>query len=848
MRKKRWLCEFLVIFFLNLMFSLHAFPQASRTSVRGVVTDATTGETLPFVSVILENTTIGTVTDSIGRYSIVTTAPVYKIKFSFLGYEPASHIIYPGKSQTVNVSLKQSAISLNEVVVKPGKVNYSNRNNPAVDLIRNVIENKNINRKEGLDYLSYSRYEKVIFGLTNLTDEFKQSGLFRKFPFIFENEDTIKENGRSNVPMYMKERSSDLYYRKNPEASKEVVKGEKTINFGEYIDNRGVGASVDYFFQNINIYDNDIFFMTNKFLSPVASTAPVFYRYYIIDTSYVDSTKCFKMFFEPRNPADFLFHGYLYITADSSFAIKGIDMSFNKAINIDWVKDVRIVQDFSMTEEKSWMLSKDDINVDFAVIENAPGMFGHRTATYYNYSLNKPPADTVFAGMKTEWNVNAGNMPRQFWDSVRVPPLSRTEKMIYTIVDSVKKVPNFKYKMNLVMLLTTEFLTLGKFEIGPVGNFYSYNPIEGSRIRFGGRTTPEFNKWVYFEPFIAYGFDDRQFKYSLTATLSLTGTSIYKFPVNAIRFNYQYDTKIPGQELQFYTGDNLFLSLKRGVDDKLYYNRSYSFEYLSEFQNHFSYTLGYNFTKQTPAGALYFTYDDISTVPSLDISEVYLKLRYAPREEFYQGKIYRDPVPSKNPVFRFQYTLGSKELGSEYDYQKVWADINKRFYLSIVGYTDVGIEAGKIFGSVPYPLLFVHNANQTYAYQRYSYNMMNFLEFVSDQYVSLNIDHSFNGFFLNKIPGLKKLKLREVVTFKALYGGVSDKSNPELHSDLFRFPADGNGVPLTYTLEKKPYIEASIGFSNILRIFRVDLIKRFSYLDHPNVSGLGVRVQFRFDI
>jgi len=260
----------------------------------------------------------------------------------------------------------------------------------------------------------------------------------------------------------------------------------------------------------------------------------------------------------------------------------------------------------------------------------------------------------------------------------------------------------------------------------------------------------------------------------------------------------------------------------------------------------------YDFTRQSTGGNLHFIYDDnyllTGEVPYIIISEATLKLRYAPKETFYQGKIYRDPVPSKYPVIKFKYTLGAKSINNDFNYQRIELGISRRFYLSIVGYTDVSAETGKIFGKVPYPLLFIHNANQTYSYQRYSYNMMNFLEFVSDEYVSLNIDHSFNGFFFNKIPLLKKLKFREIATLKVLYGGVTRNNNPDLQSDLFKFPKDIDGTLLTYTLEKKPYIEASIGVSNILKIFRIDIIKRITYLHHPNVSDLGVRLQFRFDI
>jgi hypothetical protein len=834
---------------LIFLFNVDSFSQQKpKTVIKGRVTDSKTGEPIPFAAILLENTTVGTVTDDQGNYSITTDAPAYKVRFSYLGYDTETRIITPGKSQTVNVKLNENSVSLNEVVIKPKKVKYKNKDNPSVELIRNVIDNKSLNRKEGADYLMYDKYEKIKFGLINLNKNFSQIKAFKNIQFVFDNIDTTYQNGKFNLPLYMKETYSAHYYRKDPIANKEIIKAEKTINFSEYIDNKGVSSTLQYMYQDINIYDNEIFFLTNKFLSPIAGTAPAFYKYFIIDTSFVGDTKCIKLFFEPRNPEDFLFHGFLYITADSLYAIRKIDMSFNKGINIDWVKDVRIVQDFQKVGERSWMLAIDDVLLEFEITKNSPGMFGQRMVSYSGYSVNQPIDENIFKGpdVITEENISEKN--NRYWEAVRTPPLTKTEERIYSAVDSAKKVPSFRRQMNLVMLLTTDFLNLGKFEIGPASNFYSYNTIEGSRARFGFRTTPEFSKWIYFEPMVAYGFGDKQFKYNFKTTLSLTGTSIYQFPVKSLSLSYGYDTRIPGQDLQFSEGDNVFLSWKRGISDKMYYNRTLRFEYLNEFQNHFSYTLGYNYTTQSPGGNLHYTIDSLTNVPHLNISEAYVKLRFAPKEEFYQGKLYRDPVPSTNPVFQLQYTFGSKQLGNDFSYQKLQADITKRFYISIVGYTDVGIEAGKVFGTVPFPLLFIHNANQTYAYQRYSYNMMNFLEFVSDQYISLNIDHSFNGFFVNKVPLLKKMKLREVVTFKALYGGVSDRNNPALHSNLYKFPTDSNGVPLTYTLEQKPYIEASVGFSNIFRVLRVDLIKRFTYLNNPNVSSLGIRVQFKFDI
>jgi hypothetical protein len=843
---------FLISVLIGTMISIAINAQTSvNTTLSGVVTDAKTKEPLPSVAVSLVNTTVGAYTDMNGKYSIVTSATSYKLKFDFLGYEDVEKVIIPGKKQVINVEMTPGSIMLNEVVVRPEKKAYRNKNNPSVELIDRVIQNKSLNRKESLDFYKYGKYDKVVFSISKIGDKAKDLGIFKDFRFVFDNTDTTREDGIINLPLFIHETQSDYFYRKNPQITKEIVNAEKTINFDEYVDLRGVNSYIRYLYQNINIYDNEIFFLTNKFLSPISSGAPTFYKYFIQDTTVVDSTRCIRMFFEPRNPADFLFHGFLFITNDSTCAIKKIDMSFNKGINIDWIKDVRIVQDFDKVQNKTWLLTRDEILIDFGINDKLPGMLGERSVSYNNYSINEPIADSIFKGQLIERKKDVTDKSDSYWTTVRNPPLKSFESNIYSIVDSAKKVRSFKRKMDIVMLLTSSYFTRKNIEIGPVGSFYSYNPIEGSRIKFGARTTPNLNKSLYLESYIAYGFKDNLPKYSLTATYALNHKTIYFFPLHTVKINYQFDTSVPGQELEYFAADNFFLSFRRGLNDKIYYNRTFRTEYLNELENHFSYTIGYNFTKQSPGGNLHFMPSDTTLkeeINFINISEVYLKLRYAPNEEFYQGKLFRHSIPSRFPVLEMRYTVGSKDLGNDYDYQKLQFSVSRRFYLSIVGYTDVELEAGKLFGTASYPYQFIHNANQTYVYQQYSYNMMNFLEFVSDRYVSLNIDHSFNGFFFNKIPLLKKLRLREIATLKVLYGGVSGNNDPYTNSGLIKYPVDENGVPLTYTLEKKPYVEASIGCSNIFRILRLDVVKRFTYLDNPNAPSIGVRVQIRLDL
>ncbi len=348
---------------------------------------------------------------------------------------------------------------------------------------------KTENRPEAFNYLEYKTYEKIQFAFSNVTENFKNSNAFSQFNFIFNNIDTTKRIGNDILPMFIKESLSAHYFRKEPAEQKEVLLAEKSINLDEYLNNRGASAYLNYLYQNINIYDNEILFLTNKFLSPIANTAPLFYRYYIIDTLPVADIKCVRLFFEPRNKSDFLFHGNLYITMDTSFAVKKIDIGINKAINIDWVQDISITQDFEKFGEKAWLLSKEEISIDFGIVKNTMGLYGQRTISYKDYKINEPISEAVFRGPAKVEKIDPESDKNSYWEANRYVPLSNSEKQIYTTIDSLKQIPDFRRKMDAVMLITVGFLNLGKIEIGPVSSFYSYNSVEGSRFRFGGRTT-----------------------------------------------------------------------------------------------------------------------------------------------------------------------------------------------------------------------------------------------------------------------------------------------------------------------------------------------------------------------
>ena len=825
-----------------------SFSQGAM-KIKGKVIDNRTGESIAFANIVVLGTTQGVQTDMNGNFYLETASATCSLKVSFVGY--LSEIRKIDKGGTQNFRLKPQTTSLQEVTVSGKRERYRNKDNPAVVLIRKVIEHKDKNRPESLQFYSYNKYEKLEFDLSNISEKFRNKRSLKKFDFVFNHLDTSKITGKVNLPMYLKETISDVYFRKNPENKKEITTAERMTGLGGYVDNNGIKLYLEALYQDINVYDNNILLLASQFLGPVSPVSPQFYRYVIIDTTQFKGTKCVNLGFSPRNSNDQLFQGTMLVALDSSYAIRKVEMGFSKDINVNFVTDLKITQEFDFVGKEELMLTKDDLAIEFNLLkkENGMGLFGQRSVSYKDYSLNQPIPATRFDGIKNDVLQEASTRDDTYWENARHQRLNLKEVGIYSMVDSVRKVPVFQKFMNTATFLLEGYKPIGGFEIGPVNTFYSFNPIEGLRLRLGGRSTPVLSDRFALEGYGAYGFRDEHFKYFGSVTFSLSEHNIYTYPIHHLRLSYQDEVKIPGQDLQFVQEDNFLLSFKRGVNDKMTYNKVWTLDYLRESKTGLGININLKNIQQSPTGSLQFKTLANETLTNITTSEVTLGIRYAPNEQFYQGKTYRIPIVNKYPVVQLRYTLGLKDvLGGQYNFHRFLAIANKRMYIPPIGYMDVTLEGGKTLGKLPFPLLTIHRANQTYAFQPESYNLMNFLEFVSDQYAAVFIDHHFNGFIFNKIPLLRKLKLREVVTFKGLYGQLSNENHPSISNGLMELPRSAEGQALTYSLEKKPYMETSFGIENIFKVLRVDLVHRLSYLDNPNVAkSVAVRFRMKFD-
>ncbi|MDR9488092.1 DUF5686 family protein [Salibacter sp.] len=818
--------------------------RAQYTSVSGTVTDAKTGEPLPFVNISFVNKNIGTTTDLNGYYEIKTQWASDKLRASFVGYKPQERMIQPGEKQEVNFELKQTAEQLKEVEIKADKKKrYRNKDNPAVILIRNVLEHRDENRmnSENLEYLEYNKYTKDEYDLNNFTDKWTKRNSLRSFKIAFQYIDTSDMNGKPYIPILIKEKVSKIYFRSDPKAEKEVVKGLKLSGFENSVFGEGVSQFLDKLGSEVDIYDNTIDLLDKSFTSPISGLGPNVYRYYITDSMMIDGVKFKELSFIPRDPQLVAFTGKMLV-GDSSlnYVVKEIEMNVDSRININFLEDLRINQEFTYHDSIGWILTKDKMTVDIQPADEGLGLYNTKTVSYDNFIINKPRADDIYSGLNNEViGDSATERNDKFWEEMRHDTLTDQEEGIYQMADTIQSLPEFKTVANVGEFLLSGYTKAGPIDIGPITSFMSYNDVEGIRFRVGGRTNLNFHENWRFEGYGAYGINDERWKYSGTAEYYFSKT-----PLTKLHLSYTDDVFQPGFDVNWSDNDNIFLSLRRGPADNMLYQQKWTGYFQKEWfiglQNTFRIDnknlMSSAFNDFVQFGSDYTPQGDpIDKIEPINVTELTLRTRLAINEKFVQGRFARSQIKTTAPVFTFDYTYSPPQI-SDYEYHKLYLSITKRFKLGIFGFSDVEVEGNKIFGAVPYPLLVIHRGNETFTYDDRSFNLMNFVEFGSDQSASIMVQHHFNGLLTSNVPFMDRLKWRAVVSAKAVMGSLSDANTDTTNTDLVVLPEEMG------TLERKPYVEVSAGIENILKLFRFDIVKRLTYLDNEGVSELwGVK-------
>lgn len=849
--EKKYIKSFLLFLLLGCCFTI------SAQNIQGVVTDSLTNEPIPYLSVFYEGKGVGGITDNDGHYSVETRKGWNKLTFSAVGYVTKVVNIIPGVTKTMNVKMRPDDIMLDEVVVKPKREKYSRKNNPAVELMKKVIAHKNNNKLSENDYYQYNKYQKITMSLNDVTPEMLEKGMYKKMPFLKDQIEHCEETNKFILPISVDETASQKIYRKHPKSEKTIIKGMSSTGVNELFATGDMLSTVlKDVFTDVNIYDDDIRLLQYPFISPISSSDAIsFYKYYIMDTTYVDKDKCFHLTFVPNNSQDFGFTGHLYVLADSSYTVKKCTMNLPKKSGVNFVDNMDIIQEFEQLPNGEWVLKTDDMIVEMTLMKIMQGFQIRRTTRYSDYAFDELPQQLFKRKGAEIKEADAMMRGEDFWNQYRPVPLTQTESSMDMLVKKLEQMPGFKYVIFVLKAFIENFVETGtkenpsKVDIGPVNTMISNNYIDGLRLRMSAQTTANLNPHLFLKGYYAYGFKDHRSKYMGEVEYSFNKKEYLprEFPKNSVTFSYQYDVMSPTDKFLKTDKDNVFVSFKTSTVDQMSYVRNIALKYENETQFGLKTTVELKHSTDEPTGGLsYIVNDDQRTlIPEIQTMEASLAFRYAPGETFINTKQRRIPVSFDAPVFTLSHTTGFKGvLGGEYNFNLTEVGLYKRFWFSSWGKIDMFVKGGAQWNKVPFPLLIMPAANLSYILQRETFNLINNMEFLNDRYASLDVTWDLNGKIFNRVPLLKKLKWREAIGFKMLYGHLTDKNNPLKRpgdNELFLFPTR-DGRPTSFVMDPKtPYMECSVGIHNIFKILHIDYVRRLNYLNHPDANKWGVR-------
>lgn len=829
----------LCLLFVNVTFT--GSIMLSAQSISGRVQDKDTQEGIPFCNVYFQGTTIGATTDIDGFYTIQNTGNFDTLVVSAIGYGKTIELI--NGRESINFYITSKSQDLQEVVVLAGE-------NPAIAIVKGIIKNRDKNTLEKVYHYQLERYRKIELDIDNINEEFKDSKLLKPFDFIFDNIDSVSEE-KPFLPFYVTEELHDLHYNLNDKNLKEIPKAHKVSG----VNNKTVIDLIGDMYAKFDLYDNQFLILGKAFAAPFSKFGLINYEYYIIDSTLIDGQKSYKLKFKPKRSGEKTFYGEFWVL-DRSYAVQRLDMRMTEGVNINLVDRIVFYQENELIQDSFYVPRRRKLIIDFNAEDDAPGLIGRRTESFKKYTISRDPL-LDYQAVEVPDYVDLESLERdtQYWQEVRHEKLTKSEQQVYTMIDSLKSVPLYTTYVDMINFFITGYVSVGKLELGTLFGIYSFNQIEGHRPALYARTTSNFSKKLRLSGGLAYGFRDQVLK----PTLGL----LYipkKYPRQEFEMRYKEAIDFSSSSSEDIVEGNLFANLyRRPIYQKLLHVREFKAAYEQFFPKGFSGRISVLWRDLDPYGDLedgngfnYRYYGNADNESEYDTtliaSEINFKIRYAYKEQFLDGNFSRTSIGSRYPILELQYTRGlSGVLNGQYDYHKLTFAASHWFNIGTVGWFQYKLKAGKIFSTLPFLLAEVHQGNETYFYSPNAYNGMNKYAFASDEYVSIHLQHHFEGYFLNRIPLLKKLQLREVIEFRAVWGRMS---NENLRANGYNLFDEEKDFKETYngfrTLDQTPYMELSYGIENILKVFRVDFIYRLNYLDMEQASRFNVRAGFQF--
>lgn len=826
---------------------------AAQTRISGKVVDEN-GETVPYTTVRLEGTSIGCTTDNNGNFSFTGPVAGSTLLITAIGYNDFKLKLSNSTKFPLNVRLHTATYSVQEVEIKPKRERYVRKGNPAVDLVKELIEKKDREDIRNNEYYSRDRYEKLNIALDNFNEEKQNKSPYRKFQFLKDYVDTSAVSGKPVLNVSTRELVATDYYQQKPQRYKQHIKGRNWAGIDDFMPASEIQAAVEEAIVDVDIFQNTITVFKREFSGPLAANvlSQSYYKYYIMDTIDVEGERCVDLAFAPFNSESFGFTGHLYVTEDSTHFIKWAQLNVPYDINMNFVQYLNIDQKFARDENHPRILTEESFTTELKLYDYIDGLYVRREVFYNNYRFDDSVDKSIF--QRPERILEEDNSTArsdEFWNNERNTAIGSQYVSVESMLEQLRQNKVYYWTEKFIMFLFTGYIPVQSeqtpYYYGPLNTTVSFNDLEGVRLRAGGMTTAYLNPHWFSRHYIAYGTADNKLKYmaQLEYSFKPKKESWNEFPIHSLRLKYQNDIVQYGQTFQYTNKDNVFLSLRRMSDDKSAYQKLAELTYTKEFYNNFSIEATLRNRREEGSRLLEFEkmMPDGTTIPSNGFmqTEFELKLRYAPGEKFIQRNWDRKSVTQSKPVFTLSHTMAYKGLlGSEYTMQHTEAEYRQRVFITPFGYFDAVIKGGKTWGQIPFQLMTIPNANLSIVLRKESFELLTPMEFILDSYASWDIKWSLNGLIFNRIPLLKKLELREVVTSRGIWGTLQDINNPEIDTsgNLYKFPDRAIASPMGNT----PYMELGLGIENIFKLLRIDYYFRLTHRNTPGASDHGIRM------
>ena len=848
-------------FLIILTLLLLCLPLGAQ-NLTGRITDAETGEEIPYASVVYHGHHVAVISDIDGKYSIARHLG-WKLTFSAVGYQSIEVTINNQTKSKMDIALKSDNKQLKEVTISSKKGKYSRKNNPAVELMKKVIAAKKQTDLGNHDFYRYDKYEKLTLAANDLTPQKLENKPFSSTPWLMDQVEVCQYNKKMILPISIDETVSEIVYRKDPKSKKTYIKGQQSSGINDLFQTGDMlNVVLKDVFTDVDLYDDQIRILQYPFTSPIGKDAIAFYRFYIQDTLKIERDSVIHLHFLPNNQMDFGFRGDIYILKDSSYHVRRCELTLPKQTSVNFVKNLKIEQEFEQLDNGDWVLTKDDMITELEFAKFIQEAIVIRTTRLTGYSFDELPKK-LFKGKRTEIReADAGMRGKSFWNQYRQVELTKSESSMDNFIKQIQNIKGFKYIMLGLNALIENSIEIGgeenKFDITPVNTLLSRNQYDGWRSKLSIQTTANLSKRWFGTVYYGRGWGSYRNYYGASFAYSFIDKQYmpWEYPKRLLKLESVYDVGTPSDRFLPTDKDNFLVAFKwTGIDKMMFFNRQkLSFEY--EAYGGLRTTLSLKTEEFQPIGALSFrklsepkieyNSDMEPHREFLRTTELFAELRFAPDETYINSKQRRVTINRDAPAISISHTFGFRNiLGGEYTSNLTEARIYKRFWMNSWGKIDLFLKGGIQWNQVPYMLLIQPPANQSFIIEEEMFNLINNMEFLNDRYASMMLSWDLNGKFFNRIPLIKKLKWREYFAVNVLWGDLSDQNNPFLPQNagsdkLMYFPKGCNVMD-----PKKPYVELIAGVHNIFKIIHVEYVRRMNYLDLPTSEKWGIRFIFR---